>query len=328
MTPAPAPQRGVRLLRAISMAAVAFVAITCLNDRPSGPGGQARASLRLQSVARAPSACGPAPVIHPAKARVLLRQPGHSDSLVFTGTLRERHGDAQHRGPGHRAPPSSSTSTRRRSTPLGDTVFRARDTVTAKEGGPDHGRLPEALVRGARLGADRAHDPPRDTSLRYGGAVPMRSAGIVQNDGLQRHRSGSPSSRAIRRSRPPRPPARITALVEDRHHLDRRDELARSLRLHHARIDRAGRDGDADAGHRRTSRATAPCRSWRCSRTRPGTSSSAGSITWSSNNANASVDTTGLVKALGEGCGADHRDVRGEERDRRHRRPAEARRRR
>jgi len=163
------------------MAAVAFVAITCLNDRPSGPAGQARASLHLQSVARAPSACGPAPVIHPAKARVLLRQPGHTDSMVFTGTFVNDTVTLN-----IEVPVTGTTELldidAQAIDALGDTVFRARDTVTAKEGD----RRTVGYLKLWYSAPDSALAfltiLPRDTSLRWGGTMQMRSTGMDGSD--------------------------------------------------------------------------------------------------------------------------------------------------
>ena len=133
MVPPRQKRRAPRPLRTLFVAALALVAITCMNDRPAGPGGRARTTIRLHRVARGGFSCGLAPTIKVTKARVLLKDLARGDSAVAEGTF---GGDTvslsveipltgAHALLDIFAQAVDST---------GDTVFRAHDTVTAVAG--------------------------------------------------------------------------------------------------------------------------------------------------------------------------------------------------
>ncbi len=176
------PHRGRWLARLVIGVCLPLVAIACLNDRPSGQGGTARASFSLHKVARGGAACGPAPVIGLATARVLLRVHGHSDSIVgianFTGDSATLSVDV---------PLAGSTAlvdiNAQAIDSTGDTVFRARDTATAKSG--DKTRVgylhlwysaPDSALQTITL-------HPRDTLGRANGIFPLRATGTVSGGG-------------------------------------------------------------------------------------------------------------------------------------------------
>jgi uncharacterized protein YjdB len=172
----------MRPLRTIVIALLSLATLTCLNDRSAGPGGTAKAVLRVRRVARGGSSCGPAPTIVLTRARVLLKERGKSDSVVAIAGF------------------TSDTATLSLEVPLagasalfdisvqaidstGDTVFRARDTVTVRAGAnttvnwlqlfyaaPDSALVTLALA-------------PRDSSVRFGNTFPMRAGGTVQGGG-------------------------------------------------------------------------------------------------------------------------------------------------
>ena len=169
-------------MRTLIGALLPLVIIACLNDRPSGQGGSARASFSLKKVARFGGACGPAPVINLAKARVLLRISGHSDSIVgianFVGDSATLSVDVPLAGSSAlvNIDAQAIDST-------GDTVFRARDTATAKSGDKtrvDYLNLwyaaPDSALQTLTL-------HPRDTLARVNAVFPMRAAGTVAGGG-------------------------------------------------------------------------------------------------------------------------------------------------
>lgn len=153
---------------------MALVAITCLNDRPSGPGGRARTSISLHRIARGGFSCGQAPTIKLTKARIVLKDPARGDSTFAVGSF------------------NTDTVTLTLDLPLtgaralldiyaqtidstGDTVFRAQDTVTAVAGQRtvvNYLKLwyaaPDSIVDGISLA-------PRDTMVHANAAFAMHT---------------------------------------------------------------------------------------------------------------------------------------------------------
>ena len=182
MPSVPSPHRGVRRLRALLSAALALVAITCLHDRPAGPGRSVRTSIHLKRTAYAPLTCGIAPGITLAKARVLLRQPESIDSLVvianFAGDTVTLAVDV----------PLTTTSatfdiSAQAIDALGDTVFRARDTASAREGQVTSVKYLQLWYAAPDSGIATLAVAPRDSAVRFGGAFQMRDTATVTGGG-------------------------------------------------------------------------------------------------------------------------------------------------
>ena len=182
MTTARPQHRGRRRLRACLTALLPLVVATCLNDRPAGPGGSVRTVIRLTRVARGGLACGPSPVFTLAKARVLLRQSGRSDSTVavanFAGDTATLSVDV---------PLAGETAlfdiNAQAIDSAGDTLFRARDTATARAGTPTTVGYLQLWYAAPDSALQTLAIAPRDTQVRYTGGYTMRAAGTVQGGG-------------------------------------------------------------------------------------------------------------------------------------------------
>ena len=296
MTTLRSPRRGSRRLRACLTALLPLAAITCLNDRPAGPGGSAHARFTLRNVARGGAACGPAPVITLAKARVLLRPSGHSDSTVvianFVGDSVTVVLDVALAGASALYDISAQAIDS-----AGDTVFRARDTVTAHAGQQTAvGYLklwysaPDSALQTLALA-------PRDSTVRFGATFPMRVAGTVQGGGAFSGRirlgfvSRDPTVATVT------PAGAVTALskpgssyIVTSTWLGICDSTTVIVAPPVATVDVKPDSADIQRGATIQLVATL--------KDAGGNILTGRAITWGSTNANASVDTVGLVKGL------------------------------
>ena len=177
----PRPLRRVRRpLRVLFIAALAMVAITCLNDRPAGPGGRAHTLIRLHRVARGGLSCGQAPTIKLAKARVLLKDAARGDSAVAVGTFQGDTVSLTVDIPltGDRALldifAQAIDST-------GDTVFRARDTATAIAGQRTTVNYLSLWYAAADSVLETLSLAPRDSQVLFNAGFPMRASGTYDD---------------------------------------------------------------------------------------------------------------------------------------------------
>ncbi|HUO52701.1 MAG TPA: Ig-like domain-containing protein, partial [Gemmatimonadaceae bacterium] len=182
MTPARPQQRGLHRLRALFTALLPLAAATCLSDRPAGPGGSVRASIHLQRVARGGAACGPSPSFTLARARVLLRVRGRGDSSVsvanFTGDTATLSLDVPLTGQSALIDILAQTMDS-----TGDTLFRAADTVTAIAGQRTTVNWLKLWYAAPDSALQTLVLAPRDTQARFTGAFTMRAGGTVAGGG-------------------------------------------------------------------------------------------------------------------------------------------------
>ncbi|HVP72018.1 MAG TPA: Ig-like domain-containing protein, partial [Gemmatimonadaceae bacterium] len=183
MVPPSPKRRAPRPLRTLFVAALALVAITCLNDRPAGPGGRARAIIHLSRVARGGFSCGQAPTIRLTKARVLLKDLARGDSAVAEGTFSGDTVSLSVEIPltGAKALLDIFAQT---VDSTGDTLFRAHDTVTAVAGQKTVVNYLSLWYAARDSILDGLSIAPRDSQVHAGANFSMRPTGYFGDGGV------------------------------------------------------------------------------------------------------------------------------------------------
>jgi alpha-tubulin suppressor-like RCC1 family protein len=169
-------------LRVVARALLPLAAVMCLNDRPNGPAIDARASLRVGPVARNTTVCGTGPTFTLARARVLLRTPNGTDSNVVVETF---IGDTAKLVIGL---PLAGVRTLLDVTAeaidgTNDTLFRATDTVTVTQGALTTVNYLRLWYAAPDSGLHFLTVAPRDTIVRFNGSYDLRATGADASAG-------------------------------------------------------------------------------------------------------------------------------------------------